>query len=193
MYDCVILAAGISKRMGRHKAFLPFDRSNTFLERIVGIYLDIGVIKPIVVTNESVLQLIKKEDNPQFEQCQFVLNNHLNRGRFYSLKLGLGVCKLQHPVFIQNIDNPFVDQNLLKGLINNLQDDIWVVPSFNQKSGHPILLSSFIAKKLLNEFSDESVLYEVLKLYGCQKVEVSNPNILLNINTPEDYKDFLMI
>lgn len=191
MYNCIILAAGDSKRMGKLKPFLSYDKDLTFLEYLLKTYIAFGVKNPVVVTSEIVLLQIRKERRPAYEKCQFVLNSSPEKGRYYSLKLGLQHCQTPKPVFIQNVDNPFIDKKLLEDMVRALVDDHYVVPCYHKKNGHPILLSSLLAGILLNEFPEDSVLSDVLRLFSRRSLEVNDPNILLNINTPEEYQNFI--
>ena len=45
----VVLAAGMSTRMGRAKALLPLSETDTFVSRIVRTFLDAGVDDVVVV------------------------------------------------------------------------------------------------------------------------------------------------
>ncbi|MCD4791101.1 MAG: nucleotidyltransferase family protein, partial [Bacteroidales bacterium] len=114
MSSCVILAAGLSNRMGKKKPLLRFNNELTFLEKIVSVYKSWGVEKPVVVVNRDVLFKINQLKSQWLEDCKFVLNQHIGYGRFYSIKLGLQNIMKNLPVFIHNVDNPFVNHCVLQ-------------------------------------------------------------------------------
>ncbi len=88
MSSCVILAAGLSNRMGKKKPLLRFNNEFTFLEKIVSAYKLWGIAKPVVVVNRDVLFKINQLKSQWLEDCKFVLNQYPDYGRFYSIKAG---------------------------------------------------------------------------------------------------------
>lgn len=181
----IILAAGMSERMGKQKCNLNFSEEETFLEHIIHIYRRFVVSELVLVVNESV-ELEAFQDD---EKINIVLNDKIEYGRFYSVQLGL---KELHntSVFIQNIDNPFVNAGLLMSLQNGIGLADFAVPVYERKGGHPVLLSSDVIEPIVNGFKCTSHLNEVLKSFNRQDVFVNDPYIGVNINTPEDYQKY---
>jgi len=107
----VILAAGISERMGNQKSSLPFSEEETFLDHIIHVYQKFVVSEIIIVVNES----FDPETISHDDSIKVIVNDKLEYGRFYSVQLGLKELK-SSAVFIQNIDNPFVNTGLLMSL-----------------------------------------------------------------------------
>jgi len=185
MSSCIILAAGESSRMGRPKYDLPFSESETFLEHILHIYRRFKVKEIILVVNDSF-------DSGTFQQddkVKIVINDNLDFGRFYSIQLGLQELTGQN-VYIQNIDNPFVNLGLLMNMKYELTDTEFVVPVYEEKAGHPVLISSSIVDSLKNDFNNDDRFNEVLRSFKRKEVIVSDPYISVNINTPEDYNKY---
>ncbi len=90
-------------------------------------------------------------------------------------------------VFIQNIDNPFVNVGLLMNLQNWLGEADFAVPMYEGRGGHPVLLSHEIFESIKNDFNNNDRFDEVLKSFNRQDVIVNDPYIGVNINTQEDY------
>ncbi len=187
----VILAAGRSLRMGVPKLRLPFDDKHTFLEAITERYLDFGCLDIAVVVNQENRQEI--DAGKLDSSIKIIVNKHPEWQRFYSVQLGLQLTNPDDPVFIHNIDNPFVDKVLLQKMAESLSSDKYVVPVYRGRGGHPVLLSPSILKAILQTTGHSSNLKTFLKSYQRINIETSNPGILININTREDYRKFTQL
>jgi molybdenum cofactor cytidylyltransferase len=181
----VILAAGLSTRMAEPKYALRFNEHQNFLEKIISDFIDFGTDQLIVVLNSESLKVLNKQSYP--ENVFFIENPFPEKGRLYSLKLGLDEVMEDHPVFIHNVDNPFISLASLTELHRNLKPDSFCVPVFESRGGHPILISSEIKIELL-KIDDESIsLKKALKKHIRINVNVNDEGVLMNINTAEDY------
>lgn len=185
MSSCIILAAGKSVRMKKPKHNLLFSESESFIDHIIYIYKRIGVAQIVLVVNES-FNFDMLQNN---ESLKIVINNNLEHGRFYSIQLGLEEI-MNMPVFIQNIDNPFVSPGLLMNLQNGLGKAEYVVPVYKGRAGHPVLLSPGIIESLVNDFKNNDRFDEALKSFNRKDLLVQDPYIGVNINTPEDYRKY---
>lgn len=183
----IILAAGNSERMGKPKHLLPFSEEDTFIEHIIKVYQKTVISKMIVVVNDS----FPKQQSLLDNSIQIVVNSNPELGRFHSIRLGLKEVN-NTPVFIQNIDNPFVNAGLLMQMQMGLTETDFAVPVYNGKGGHPILFSSQIIHPLINNFSEESNLNVVLKSFKRKDVIVQDPYIHVNINTREEYRKYFL-
>ena len=181
----IILAAGMSERMGKQKCNLNFSEEETFLDHIIHIYRRFVVSELVMVVNES-LNLEAFQDD---ESVKIIVNNKLEYGRFYSVQLGLQELK-NTSVFIQNIDNPFVNTGLLMSLLNGIGLADFAVPVYERKGGHPVLLTPKVIEPVVNDFKNTSHFNDVLKSFNRQDVFVNDPYIGVNINTPEDYQKY---
>lgn len=183
-FSVVIPAAGLSGRMGRDKALLPYGDGLSFAEFIISCFVVYGC-------NPVVLVINKTFDPAQLKNCDFlpVINHKLNLGRSYSIHLGLQFIPKGTSCFIHNIDNPFLEKQLLDNLLEAADDNRFAVPVFEGKRGHPLLLG----KRVTEYLRDQPYLMDFREeLKGFSRVEVPYPDkkILLNINTPEDYAQF---
>jgi molybdenum cofactor cytidylyltransferase len=181
----LLLAAGNSERMGRYKASLPYGNGLTFAGQLVTVYIQAGCNSIIMVVNNSVNPAI-----PDPGKVEFVLNEHVEKGRSWSILLGLQRVPCGHSCFIQNIDNPYADPVLLRQMCEAIRPERYIVPVFGGRGGHPILLGSTVVDELRkrNNIRD---LRETLKEFVRFEVLSSNERIHLNINTPEDYLNFI--
>ncbi len=193
----VILAAGKSIRMGKPKLFLLFDQKSTFLEKVINVYKDFGIDKIILVVNDEVNQELMRKYPEVIKMCIIVINLNLDLERFYSIKLGLDYVHKNEPVFIQDVDNPFISIEILEKMLfqaRTLETDDggeYIVPQYQDMGGHPVLLTGKVIKGIKEcQFNDLNF-KEFLKAYKKVTVALDDPNILVNINTPEQYLEIL--
>ncbi len=188
----VILAAGRSERMKEMKAFLPCDDNTPFLEKIISTYSGWGCSEIIVVTNREVLTKIKQIGMISFA-VNMVLNDHSEFERFYSVKLGLGVIRSSSWCFIQNVDNPFIDSQILNLLYRHRNKEKYISPVFKNMGGHPVLLNQENIRCICNWSANSANFKAVLSTMECMEVEMPDERVLININSPEEYKRFFTI
>ena len=124
------------------------------------------------------------------KKINLVINNKPENGRFPSIKLGLNSLSKNENCFIHNIDNPGIGKNLLNSMTGILKPKSFVVPVFKGKGGHPILLSKEICSFLQKQSAEDLNLKQLLSGFEKTELPTTNENVLLNINTREDYIKF---
>ena len=185
----VILAAGRSERMKELKAFLSYDDNVLFIEKILSTYSDWGCKEIVVVTNPEALQKMKQLGMVP-SKVTMVVNDHMEFERFYSVKLGLGATRTSSFCFIQNVDNPFIDSQVLDLLYAHRSNEKFVSPVFENKGGHPVLLNRENINHIRNWPVDSANFKEVLNTMEFRNVEMPDDRVLININSPEEYQGF---
>jgi len=186
---CVILSGGSSSRMRMHKALLKITEEHNFLQHIVEVYQQAGIDKIVVVKNSN----ITVEDLQIDESRVIIVDNYFpDRGRLYSLQLGLNKLHNTDYCFIQNIDTPLVTVDLLENLYALRTTSDYVSPEYNNIGGHPIIVSSPIIRKIAVSGDYNITLRDVLKLYSRQILITQDPNCILNINLPSDYNKVIL-
>lgn len=184
-YTSLILSAGLSKRMGMPKMLLHFKERQTFLDAIVQGYFLFGCPQIVVVVNQQGRAEVEKLEAKK--TVRIVVNPHPEWGRFYSIQLGLKAMSSCRGAFIHNIDNPFVYEEVLAGLIGGLEQNDYAVPVFHGKGGHPILLSEKVIGNLMGTHDTSVNFKNYLQPFSRVEVSVRQKDILTNINTPEQY------
>jgi|WetSurMetagenome_2_1015567.scaffolds.fasta_scaffold310740_2 molybdenum cofactor cytidylyltransferase len=184
--SCVILAAGKSERMGELKPFLRFRENLTFLQKIIQVYHNQHIYNLVIVVSDEVHRRMQKSKS-ELNYNKVIINPFPEWGRFYSLKLVLQEIRDDSFVYLQNIDNPFVTEKTLQSLKNEICDSDFAVPIYERQSGHPILLSAEVVTKIIQTEENNSNLRSILSSFRKREVELNDPGILININTPDDY------
>lgn len=186
----VILAAGISKRMDSLKPFLQFNKNTNFIEKIIATYSQWGCDKIIVVINQEAKEQFLKLKGIN-KLTEFVVNNHLEHERFYSVKIGLEKMKYFNYCFIQNTDNPFTNRDILDKIYQEKSEHFYISPSYKGRGGHPILINKKIIEQITSISQNDLNLRDVLSNIPSKKIEINSDIILVNINTPEEYANFI--
>lgn len=187
--SAVILAAGCSERMKEFKALLPFDRKERFLDRILQTYSNWGCKEIVVVTNPEAFREMERLKMIPYK-VRIIINNKLELERFYSVKLGLNALTDTAFCFLQNVDNPFIDGTILDIIYQNRHLGAYVSPVFNQQGGHPVLLNRQGIRTILELRDHTANLKEVLHSMECKTVVMPDDRVLININTPDEYRRF---
>jgi molybdenum cofactor cytidylyltransferase len=130
----------------------------------------------------------------EFEQLQSLVwgidgvecvqNAAYRKGMFTSVKTGLthvrgGRC------FVLPVDIPLVPRRVYAELLS--ADAEIVVPSFQGRNGHPVCCSAGVIPRILQE-PDDSSFRDVLRAIGYRAVPVDAEEILIDVDTPQDYE-----
>jgi len=190
--DCsvIILAAGRSGRMGKPKFALRYNDEMIFLEEVVSQFLTFGCGEIVIVLNDEGYSGFQNLNIAFPENIKIEINHHPEKGRFFSLQIGLSSLNSKRYVFVHNVDNPFVTQRDLGLLFNGISGYDFCVPVYEGRGGHPVLLSETVIDGILSENDVNITLRDIMKRYYGKRVEAESDKILVNINTVEDYREF---
>ena len=189
--SAIILAGGNSSRMNYPKPWLKINSQVTFLASIINSFITYGIKDIVVVLNEKFTNSKWKNELSAIEKnCSIVLNNEPDKGRLYSLRLGLKHTKSNN-VLIHNVDSPFVENEVLELLFNNIELNGITIPSHNEKGGHPVIISKAVKEEIINNYKNHKTLKEVFSNFPKKYIEVDSNSILKNINTPHDLKEVI--
>src|SRR5712671_1636503 len=194
----VILAAGESSRMGTDKALLPWPASaagqspsgHTFLSAAIHSFsLSTDFVVVVAGTNESALAPIAYANG-----ASIVINPDPSRGQFSSLQVGLRevLNRGRDAAIITLVDRPpasIATVQSLREAFESAGNEVWaVVPEFSGKHGHPFL----VGREMIEAFLDApptSTARDIEHQHQdrIRYVPVDDPNVTLNVNTPDDY------
>jgi molybdenum cofactor cytidylyltransferase len=187
--DVIILAAGVSGRMGFPKPLLKFNDDECFLEHIISQYAQADIGEIIVVASSLLYSILIRRDFPFLKQIRLILNAEPDLGRFHSVIMGLQEVGQDKYCYIQNVDQPFVDVSLIRALAAKAHADSYAAPVYKGVSGHPVLLGRSLVKHILTHPNMHSDLREYLRKSEKIEVETSNEFISINLNSVADYKN----
>ncbi len=194
--SAVILAAGLSSRMGDLKAVLPLG-TGTILSRCLGLFRDCGIKDLVVVTGHrsEVIEAIAKQAG-----ARPVHNADFALGMYSSIRAGVGqLAAWSDGFFLLPVDIALIRPGTIRLLILSFTaaPSQITYPVFDGKRGHPPLIAAGLVPAIVkNEHVEgglRSLLAELEKKSARQVAEVSVPdaNIHFDMDTPNDYANGL--
>jgi len=183
----IILAAGASRRMGRPKALLGFDGTcalELLFEAVAGYGPPVVVLGP---NHEEIRRRVSSGGG-----C-WVYNLDVESGQTQSLKAALLVLPPSAAgFFFMPVDFPLVLAADVSRLVDAWQADSGgrsiFIPSHGKKRGHPVLCRRPIAEEILALGPGASPRDVVNFDPGrVEHVLFPEPNVLMDMDTPDDY------
>jgi CTP:molybdopterin cytidylyltransferase MocA len=173
--------------MGSPKALLMWDQNKSFLEKIILEYLNAGCNPVVCTVNKEVLPYCKIPGT--LPNVKIIVNPHPEWGRMHSVRLGLQAVKNSPYCLLQNVDNPFITGNAIRRILESASPEAWISPEYQGKGGHPVLLPNTIIDQILQGHHADTTLSKALDSFPKKVVIMEDDCILMNINTPDDYKN----
>lgn len=186
--DCVLLAAGLSTRMGEFKPLLKFN-GFTFIENIINKTIEYtNSIYIVTGYNNNLIEYIINTKYPN-KNIFLVYNENYNSGMYQSLLTGLSKIEDEHYCLYHFVDQPTIPTSFYKNFILQIDEysDI-IQPVYNGKKGHPLIFSFNFVKYLLNSKIDSNLKDEIKKFSKTIKYwKCDYPQVLKDFDTKEDY------
>ncbi len=178
----IILAAGLSSRMGRNKLLLSF-RDKTIIENTLAPVLEVAE-RVIVVTGFGRERIEEKLENYDVE---FVYNPDYEKGQKGSSLRGVEAVGDDDFLILPG-DLPLIERGDIIPLLEALSDHSIVRPAFHAVPGHPVCYRKEHRAKLL---SFEGTMKEYLIKEGFITIP-SSINTVYDTDTRERYSDLLI-
>ena len=174
----VLLAAGLSRRLGRPKALVSVN-GRTLVEWAHERLLAANCT-PVVVVNADIVPEVKA----LLPSARIVVNPQPDLGRTGSLQLGLrtfvdGLGQELQRLVVVPVDRPCWDVHLLKALLEHEGN---VAPAHDGRKGHPVVLGSE-ALVAVSQAQQDTPLRDLVHF---APVSVFAPWLNMNIDTPKD-------
>lgn len=189
MISAVVLAAGMSRRMGEPKMTLRWSKT-TVIGQVVNVLLSSGLQDIVVVTGGARQQVeLALQDLPV--RCQFN-PSYREDEMIHSLQIGLPLLadEVQAAMIVLG-DQPEIEVQVVKTIIKAFVETRaqLVVPSYQMRRGHPWLVARLLWPEIM-KLSPPATLRNLVNNYTefIHYVEIDNGTILSDIDTPEDYK-----
>ena len=179
--DCIILAAGLSQRMGSWKLGLEF-KGRTIIETTVHESLKICK-RAVVVTGFKAEQVRQKLQN--LHHVKLVHNHEYKRGQFNSLKKGIKNIRTGS-YFITLGDLPLISATIYRQLYLHSKNRV-TFPRCNGRLGHPVLIPSQLNDFILQQ-PDGCKMKKLLLQTEPDYLDLNDSSIFCDIDTPADYQ-----
>ena len=181
--DGIILSAGFSERAQDFKPALD----------IYGKPLLICTIESMSALCENIIVV----GGHNFEKLSTIINNipkvklinniKYELGMFSSVRAGIQHVKSDY-FFIIPGDQPVVKTETFKQLL--LKSENIVIPRYKGKKGHPVFFNSILIPEIL-EYPDTEILRNYIHSKEVKIIDVDDPGIGMDVDTPEDYQKIL--
>ena len=189
----ILLAAGESRRMGQLKALLPWQGVSLIKHQVASLRAG-GVDQVVVVLGHRSDEL--KSELGDTAGVSWQLNPDYMQGKTTSIKAGLNALGTDQPqaLLLLNVDQPRsagVNRFLLENHLS--QGSLITIPTHNGKGGHPIILSPTLLDELRRIDEESFGIKAVVQRHieGTRRVELDSPEVLWDLNTPEEYQRVL--
>ena len=175
----IILAGGLSSRAGTNKLILEIDNITIIEHCILGMY---DYCSKIIVVGGHRIDDIKKHLK-KYSKVDLIHNENYLDGMFSSVKTGLKHLEGDR-FFLTPGDYPMINKSTYEAMLK-VNEDI-VIPTFNKKKGHPILIKTHLRDEIVNNPSINSLRDYIWKKEPVT-LEVEDSGILFDVDTMDDY------
>jgi len=186
MISGIILAAGLSRRMGEDKLLLPVA-GVPVIERVISAASKSELGEIILVCGSDPVANIGKK-----YRTKIVENNAPEIGQSHSVSLGVkNSCRSADGFMFFVGDQPFINESIINKLIDKYLPGHCnaVVPLYNGVKGNPVIFASKLRNKLMGLSGDSGgrVLLEEME-EGIITVNFADAKLGLDIDTREEYE-----
>ncbi|MCE2396474.1 nucleotidyltransferase family protein [Candidatus Poribacteria bacterium] len=188
----IILAAGLSTRMGESKQLLPFGDS-TIIETVIDNLLGSKLNEVIVVVGH---EAEKVQAHIQHKPVKIAFNPDYQEGMLTSAQCGVRSISASADAFAMTlVDLPLITPDLVNLVIDTyVQAESGIaVPSYNYRRGHPVIFHRRYAADLLALDEDSGGVRSLFKKYkdDIHYVTVDTDRVLTDIDYRTDYEEAL--
>lgn len=177
----IILAAGLSSRAGLYKMAVKLGNRHLIEWTVEGM---LGICTRIIVVGGYRFERLKPLVSV-YPEVRVVNNRNYRLGMFSSVQAGIQYTTGEL-IFITPGDCPFIKKTTFQKLIDAaMKGEDLLIPVYNGRRGHPVLINGKFREDLLKEPVD-STLRDFIRRKGYHCVMVEDEGILVDIDTPKD-------
>jgi molybdenum cofactor cytidylyltransferase len=185
----LVLAAGLSQRMGTPKQLLPFGQK-TILQTVVDVLLTLPLAGVIVVLGHEAERVRASLADRSVTYC---VNDNYREGMFSSVLCGLNHMPESADAFLMVLgDQPHIEARVGRAVIDAYQggDVGIVIPTWGGKRGHPALVDLKRYRSEIMSLSGDAGLKPVMRghEHDTRMLDVDDSGILRDLDTPEEYQ-----
>lgn len=187
----IILAAGLSRRMGTNKLILPVD-GVPVVEKIIKAASQSELREIILVCSSDMVASIGSKYG-----VKIVNNNDPQLGQSRSVRLGVeNSCQYADGFMFLVGDQPFITANVINRLIESYMSGKYsaAVPLYNGKRGNPVIFTYALREKLMGLDGDSGGRILLEELEGSiAAVDFGDERLGFDIDTREEYEMLLKL
>lgn len=187
-FGAIVLAAGLSSRMGEFKLLLPWVNNQPIIGHIVGKLVTMPLATIVVVTGHHATEVRQTLDS--FEVTIAYNPNYATGEILSSLKVGLAALPESiNAALVVPGDLPRIPISIMAQVLDAYRPGSIIAPRFESQRGHPVLIDRRFWADIIALPSD-SAPRDVLRHNQdhTHLVDVASDSILRDIDTVEDYQ-----
>ena len=186
MISSILLAAGMSTRMGEPKALLDWGGEPLICYQVRQL-IEAGVDEVIVVLGYRADDISRQM---RHLKCRIMINPRYHMGRATSLRIGAkAVNRDASAIVIENVDSPRSAEFLRALLAAHGTNGVITRPVFDGRHGHPIVVNGNLREDLLRVEDETGGLHAVIEAHRADLLDMaSDASCEVDFNTPEEYQ-----
>lgn len=186
MISAIVLAAGMSTRMGSPKALLEWE-GESLASYQVSQLRQAGVEDVVIVLgyrSDEVARTLRRA------QCRIMNNARYFTGRAGSLRIGTkAVNRDSDAIIVVNVDQPRPASFYRELIAAHLPERAATRPAHGARTGHPVIVSQRLREELLAVSDEEDGLRGVLRRHENELGSYEAGELaLVDMNTPDEYE-----
>ncbi len=195
MIPGVVLAAGLSTRMGRPKATLPLGDGDTFLTRIVRTFTAAGVEEVVAVLGHEA-EAVRSVLEASGLRARVVVNPAYRDGQFSSVLAALSVVDRPgvQAMLMTLVDVPLVSVATVSAVLERYRTSAAPIvrPVQGDRHGHPIAIdrSLFVEVRSADPLAGAKPVVRA-HVSAAGEVEVDDEGAFIDVDTPDEYARIL--
>jgi molybdenum cofactor cytidylyltransferase len=184
-FSAIILAAGVSKRLGFNKLTLKMNGESVIRQAVLP-FISAGIGQVFIVTG-----ILSQDIREGFtgHAVKFIENKDYALGMSTSVKAALPYITDEEGVFFHLGDKPFLEKEMIYHMIDMYREDRKkiIVPVFNGEKGHPVLMDVGLYCMEMGFLKGDKGLREIIEKHAEDVIFIKgNEGSLFDIDTIED-------
>ena len=184
----IILSAGESKRMGTPKQLLPWGKT-IILQQVIDNATASHLDKVLLVIGAHADEIESKITVSS--KIMIVVNDDFKEGMSSSVKCGVKNAPAGAEAFMLLLgDQPFISPAIIDRVLDEYRKSKRgiVIPVYDKKRGHPVIFDAKYKQELLAIADGGAKAVVNNHLHDILEVPLEAPEILTDIDTPQDYQ-----
>lgn len=183
--DAIVLAAGLSTRMGRNKLLLPY-LGRPILQHTIDLVSSLPFHSRILVSREETIGGVTVPDD-------FIVlrNPRPQEGQSASMRIGLECAEGDGFIFFQ-ADMPLLDPETVKAVLDLAGKGLIALPRHGGVPGNPVFFSARFKAELMAVEGDHGGRgVRDRHAENCRYVELASQSPMWDVDTKEKYEALL--
>jgi molybdenum cofactor cytidylyltransferase len=185
----IILAAGMSSRMGTANKLLLKYKNHTIIEEVFHNISSSKIDDILIITGFEHDRIYRLFENKLSHKIKIIQNMNYKKGRSESIKCAIrDIFHKTDAALFMVADKPGVNHNLINRALIRFKKDIPPILYVKTPNGrgHPIIFSKTLFDEFL-KFEGDQIGNDLVNKYAGSLSELDDKNLQIDINNEKDY------